>query len=53
MVNEYAENKKDIDTDMLTEQIFLLIEGAVVTSTINKNTDSFDQIQKMIKAQLS
>ncbi|HCA07469.1 TetR/AcrR family transcriptional regulator [Chryseobacterium sp.] len=53
MVTEQTENKKDINTDMLTEQIFLLIEGAVVTSTINKNTDSFDQIQKMIKAQLS
>ncbi|MCT2562819.1 TetR/AcrR family transcriptional regulator [Chryseobacterium herbae] len=53
LVNEYAESKKNIDTDILTEQIFLLIEGAVVTSTISKNADSFDLIQKMIKAQLS
>ncbi|MBL1219743.1 TetR/AcrR family transcriptional regulator [Chryseobacterium sp. L7] len=53
MVDEYAETRSDIDVDLVTENIFLLIEGAVVTSTINKNTDSFDLIQKMIEAQLS
>ncbi|GEN72421.1 TetR/AcrR family transcriptional regulator [Chryseobacterium lathyri] len=53
LVYEYAEGKKSIDIEMITEHIFLLIEGAVVTSTINKSADSFDQIQKMVKAQLS
>ncbi|MDQ0067636.1 TetR/AcrR family transcriptional regulator [Chryseobacterium lathyri] len=52
LVSDYVDNKKNTDADLLTENIFLLIEGAVVTSTINKNSDSFDQIQKMIEAQL-
>jgi len=52
LVDNYAENKKDFDTELVTGNIFLLIEGAVVTSTINKNSDSFDQVQKMIEAQL-
>ncbi|MGK6342999.1 TetR/AcrR family transcriptional regulator [Chryseobacterium sp. DT-3] len=52
LTGDYAENKKNINADLITENIFLLIEGAVVTSTINKNPDSFDQIQKMIEAQL-
>ncbi|MGG5208626.1 TetR/AcrR family transcriptional regulator [Chryseobacterium sp. MIQD13] len=53
LIDEYAENKKNIDADLMTENIFLLIEGAVVSSTINKNPDSFDRIRKMIEAQLS
>ncbi|SHH00209.1 TetR/AcrR family transcriptional regulator [Chryseobacterium vrystaatense] len=53
LVIEYDENNNSTDTDLVTEHIFLLIEGAVITSTINKNTDSFDHIQKMIEAQLS
>ncbi|NML70386.1 TetR/AcrR family transcriptional regulator [Chryseobacterium sp. RP-3-3] len=52
LVNGYAESKKEFDADLTTESIFLLIEGAVVSSTINKNADSFDQIQKMIEVQL-
>lgn len=52
LVREYDENKNNTDTDLVTEHIFLLIEGAVITSTINKNTDPFDHIQKMIEAQL-
>ncbi|REC79763.1 TetR/AcrR family transcriptional regulator [Chryseobacterium elymi] len=51
LVDDYAENE-NIDEDLVTENIFLLIEGAVVTSMINKNSDSFDQIQKMIEAQM-
>lgn len=51
LAGDYAENK-NMDADLLTENIFLLIEGAVVTATINKNTDSFEQIQKMIEVQL-
>lgn len=53
LVKEYDEHHKNTDTDLVTEHIFLLIEGAVITSTIHKNTDSFDHIQKMIEAQLS
>jgi AcrR family transcriptional regulator len=52
LVNAYAEKKKNIDADLITESIFLLIEGAVITSTINKSTNSFDQIKKMIEVQL-
>ncbi len=52
LVDEYAESKKGIDANWVTENIFLLIEGAVVTSTIHKSTDSFDQIKKMIEALL-
>jgi len=51
LVDEYAENKS-IDAGWVTENIFLLIEGAVVTSTIHKSSDSFNQIKKMIEAQL-
>lgn len=53
LVIEYDEKNNSTDTDLVTEHIFLLIEGAVITSTINKNTDSFDPIKKMIEAQLS
>ncbi|KMQ65645.1 TetR family transcriptional regulator [Chryseobacterium angstadtii] len=53
LVNEHAGNIKNMDPEIMTEQIFLLIEGAVVTSTINKNADSFDRIQKMIETQMS
>lgn len=52
LVSGYAENKKDLNADLITESIFLLIEGAVVTSTIDKNTDSFNAIQQIIEAQL-
>ncbi|KXH85565.1 TetR/AcrR family transcriptional regulator [Chryseobacterium kwangjuense] len=53
MVEQFAENHAHIDINLATENIFLLIEGAVVTSTIQKNTTSFDQIRKIIEAQLS
>lgn len=52
LVEEYAKNNKALDADLETENIFLLIEGAVITSTINKNTDSFGSIRKIIEAQL-
>ncbi|REC49660.1 TetR/AcrR family transcriptional regulator [Chryseobacterium pennipullorum] len=46
------QNKNTVDSDAVTEQIFLLIEGAVVTSTINKEDISFDHIQKIIQGLL-
>lgn len=52
IVNEYSEKHALPDSDIITENIFLLIEGAVVTSTITGNTDSFEQIQKMIQGLL-
>lgn len=52
LVLEYSERRKETDADLTTENIFLLIEGAVVDSTIHKNTDSFDLIKKMIEAEL-
>lgn len=52
LVDEYFEDKPEHDTDSITENIFLLIEGAVVTSTINKQNDSFDQVKKIIKGLL-
>lgn len=53
IVKEYSELHQVSDPDLITENIFLLIEGAVVTSTINKKDDSFDQIKKMIQGLLS
>lgn len=52
LVNDYAEKIKNVDANLSTENIFLLIEGAVVTSTINKSTNAFDQIKKIIEVQL-
>lgn len=52
LVEKYAERNKEMDVDLETENVFLLIEGAVITSTINKNTDSFEHIRKIIEAQL-
>lgn len=52
MVKEYSESNPSIDIDLTTEQIFLLIEGAVVSSTINKNNDSFDQVKKIVQGLL-
>ncbi|MDM1556768.1 TetR/AcrR family transcriptional regulator [Chryseobacterium indologenes] len=49
IVKEY---NKLSDPDLVTENIFLLIEGAVITSTITKQNDSFDQIKKMIQGLL-
>lgn len=52
IVKEYNEEHQLPDSNIITENIFLLIEGAVVTSTITGNNDSFDQIQKMIQGLL-
>lgn len=53
LVKECNANALPSDTDLITEHIFLLIEGAAVTSTISKQSDSFDQIKKMIKGLIS
>ncbi|WP_079242979.1 TetR/AcrR family transcriptional regulator [Chryseobacterium indologenes] len=52
LVNEYATKGQIADPDLIAENIFLLIEGAVVTSTINRQNDSFDQIKKIIQGLL-
>ncbi|SDJ37243.1 TetR/AcrR family transcriptional regulator [Chryseobacterium jejuense] len=48
IVQEYNELHQLPDSDLIAENIFLLIEGAVVTSTITKKNDSFNKIKKMI-----
>lgn len=52
IILEYNKLHKLSDPYLITDNIFLLIEGAVVTSTINKKNDSFDQIKKMIQGLL-
>lgn len=52
IVNEYNVSHQLSDPALITENIFLLIEGAVVTSTITGKNDSFDQIKKMIQGLL-
>lgn len=51
-VEQCYENQPEIDTDLKAENIFLLIEGAVVTSTINKDNEAFDQTKKIIQGVL-
>ncbi|WP_126652042.1 TetR/AcrR family transcriptional regulator [Chryseobacterium aureum] len=53
LVTEFAEHSKLTDTDLVSEIIFLLLEGAVVTSTITRQNDSFDQVKKMVQNVLS
>ncbi|MCL8535334.1 TetR/AcrR family transcriptional regulator [Chryseobacterium gallinarum] len=52
LVKEYGELKENFDPALITENIFLLMEGAVVTSTITRKNDSFDQIKKIIQGLL-
>ncbi|WP_160136336.1 TetR/AcrR family transcriptional regulator [Chryseobacterium sp. c4a] len=52
IVKEYDNEHQLSDSEATTENIFLLIEGAVITSTITKNNDSFDQVKKMIQGLL-
>lgn len=52
IVKEYNDLYQLPDPGLATESIFLLIEGAVVASTITRNNDSFDQIKKMIQGLL-
>lgn len=52
MVKEYNKLDQLSEPDLIAENIFLLIEGAVVTSTITKKNDSFDQIKKIIQGLL-
>lgn len=53
LIKTLTEQSELPDTDLVAETIFLLIEGAVVTSTIHKNTDSFDHAKKIIQGILS
>lgn len=52
LVTEYGAQGQLTDTDLIAENIFLLIEGAVVTSTISKQNDSFDQVKKIVQGLL-
>jgi AcrR family transcriptional regulator len=52
LIEEYGTETELADTDLLANTIFLLIEGAVVTSTINRQNDSFDQVKKMVQSLL-
>lgn len=52
LVKEYGVQGKLSDIDLVTENIFLLIEGAVVNSTISKQNDSFDQVKKIVRGLL-
>jgi len=52
LVNEYAAQTLVADPDLTAENIFLLIEGAVVTSTINRQNESFDQVKKIVQGLL-
>ncbi|AZA80473.1 TetR/AcrR family transcriptional regulator [Chryseobacterium lactis] len=47
-----GETSSASEPDITTDNIFLLIEGAVVTSTINKNSDSFGQVKKIVEGLL-
>ena len=53
IVKECAASNPSMNIDLITDQIFLLIEGAVVTSTISKNNDSFDHVKKIVQGLLS
>ncbi|UKB80597.1 TetR/AcrR family transcriptional regulator [Chryseobacterium sp. MEBOG07] len=52
LIEEYGAEKELVDADLLADTIFLLIEGAVVTSTINRQNESFDQVKKMVQGLL-
>lgn len=52
IVGELAE-QQSINTDEVTETIFLLLEGALVVSTVNKNTKGFDHAKKIIQELIS
>ena len=51
LVARYAMNHP-LDADQISQHIFLLIEGAVVSSTISKKADPFDEVQKITEAML-
>ncbi|RQO38253.1 TetR/AcrR family transcriptional regulator [Chryseobacterium sp. KBW03] len=52
LIEEYGTEVELTDADLLADTIFLLIEGAVVTSTINRQNDSFDQVKKIVQGLL-
>ena len=52
IIKEYSDKHQLRDAGLMADHIFLLIEGAVVGSTITKINDSFDQVKKMIKGLL-
>jgi hypothetical protein len=49
LVNEYTAQALMTDPELTAENIFLLIEGAVVTSTISRQNDSFDHVKKIVQ----
>ena len=52
LINEYNKEGGTVNAKEVTENLFLLIEGAVVISTINHNADSFDEVKKIIQGLL-
>lgn len=52
LVTQYNKEGGSINVNEVTENIFLLLEGAVVISTINQNATAFDVVKKIIKGLL-
>lgn len=52
LITQYNKEGGSINEKEITENIFLLLEGAVVISTINQNAVAFDQVKKIIKGLL-
>ncbi|ASK32738.1 TetR family transcriptional regulator [Chryseobacterium sp. T16E-39] len=53
LVTQYNQEGGSVDSDEVTNVIYLLLEGAVVISTINKDSAAFDQSKKIIQGLLS
>lgn len=49
---QYSKEGGVVNTDEIVDNVFLLLEGAVVISTINRNTSAFDQTKKIIEGLL-
>lgn len=47
------EGLQSVSIDEITETVFLLLEGALVISTMNKNTRGFDHAKKIIQGLVS
>lgn len=52
LVIQYNVEGGSVNADEITANIRLLLEGAVVISTIHKNTNAFDQTKKIIQGLL-
>ncbi|MDH6250752.1 AcrR family transcriptional regulator [Chryseobacterium sp. H1D6B] len=53
LIKEFVAQIQSADVEEMTETIFLLLEGALVISTVDKNTKGFDQAKKIIQGLLS